>query len=228
KRADDGSWAPGKYEGPGTPYDDGKWYPGKYPSAKEKREDDGSWYPGKYEGAGTPYDDGKWHEGKYEGPGTPYDDGKWYPGKYPSAKEKREDDGSWYPGKYEGAGTPYGDGKWHEGKYEGKGTPYDDGKWHPEHHDEPTTVKLRGQSSALFRKHLRPPTPNLGQELIQPRTFDLGHSSCHSSETLSVPKCRVSRKLETEAVPEASASAGSMLGCLGTIYQSLCKMSACR
>ncbi|EEY14900.1 conserved hypothetical protein [Verticillium alfalfae VaMs.102] len=133
KPADDGSWAPGKYEGPGTPYDDGKWYPGKYPGAKEKRADDGSWAPGKYEGAGTPYDDGKWYPGKYpgakekraddgkwapgkyEGAGTPYDDGKWYPGKYPGAKAKRADDGKWAPGKYEGPGTPYDDGKWYPG-----------------------------------------------------------------------------------------------------------------
>ncbi|RSL89129.1 hypothetical protein CDV31_015937, partial [Fusarium ambrosium] len=83
KPADDGSWAPGKYEGKGTGYDDGKWHegkyegvdPDKYPSGKAKRNDDGSWHPGKYEGKGTPYDDGKWHEGKYEGGDTGHDDG---------------------------------------------------------------------------------------------------------------------------------------------------------
>ncbi|KAK4636013.1 hypothetical protein CLAFUW4_01812 [Fulvia fulva] len=86
---DDGSWAPGKYEGPGTPYDNGQWTEDKYPT---KRADDGAWYPG-----------------KYEGPNTPYDDGSWSKEKYPT---KRADDGSWQPGKYEGGNTGYDSGKW--------------------------------------------------------------------------------------------------------------------
>ena len=35
KPADDGSWYPGKYEGPGTPYDNGQWTPDKYPGGSK-------------------------------------------------------------------------------------------------------------------------------------------------------------------------------------------------
>lgn len=98
-----GSWAPGKYESPGTGYNDGTWSPEKYPAGSKAKRTDG----------------GTWHEGKYEGPGTRYDDGKWAPGKYDNKSKAREtDDGSWYEGKYEGGETSYDDGKWAPGKYD--------------------------------------------------------------------------------------------------------------